>query len=59
MIHIAETLILSKFPLFYRSKMGVPIFSPNRFSAEPPLTAISRKPLEPITATGFFGGTAW
>jgi hypothetical protein len=37
---------------------GSPGFNPNRCAAEPPLTATSRKPLEPITATGRFAGTA-
>ena len=35
-----------------------PGLSPNCAAAEPPWTAISRRPLEPITATGRPAGTA-
>jgi hypothetical protein len=36
----------------------VPCIKPNDSLAEPALTAISRNPLEPITATGLPRGTA-
>src|SRR5439155_19215598 len=41
-----------------RSETREPIFKRNSLSAEPRFTAISKKPLEPKTATGIFGGTA-
>jgi hypothetical protein len=40
------------------STTRVPTRTPRTFAAEPPLMAISRKPLDPTNAIGLFGGTA-